>query len=186
MGDRVEFNDTAGSLFEDDYSPRFDVFHAIALDRQLAPEFQAGLTDAEGTLILPEPIELPHGRIFALRNSDRRLLGITRLSLVNAIRLEPNSVRIRLSSRRGRKHEIGGVMLINRKNNYLIEILSGAKRKWLERVGTKLQHPRSAHLPTDFLRLTDRTPCLSRDWNLGQSYRLHRFVWDMSGRRGNI
>ncbi len=144
------------ALFEEDKTPRYDALHSIALDRKVAPEFQAGLTDAEGSILPPTPIDSPHGRIFAMRNSDRRLLGIARLSLVNAIRLEPTSVRTRLDTRRERKHWTKGVLLINRKNNYLIEILSGAKRKWLERVGSRLRHPRKRPLAEQLIETYPR------------------------------
>jgi hypothetical protein len=90
---------------------------------------------------LPEPIEYPHGRVFAAVNSDRRLLGIARLSLVNKLRLEPTSVRTRLSSKKGRRHTQRGVEIVTRRNSHLIEILSGAKKKWLTQVGQLLWHP---------------------------------------------
>lgn len=89
-------------------------------------------------------------------NSDRRLLGISRLSLVSQIRLEPSSVRTRLSSHRGRKHETHGVTIVTRKNSYLIEILSGGKKKWLERVGTLLKHPQKSRVAADLLRTYDQ------------------------------
>ena len=115
--------------------------HEIAMDDQLAVDIQAGLSDAEGSLPLPEPIEYPHGRVFAMINCDRRLLGISRLSPVNKLRLEPSSVRTRLSSKTGRSHKVRGVEVTTRNNSYLIEILSGAKRKWLTKVGERLWHP---------------------------------------------
>lgn len=118
--------------------------HAIALDEELAPQFQAGLSDAEGSLVPPKQIEYPHGRIFAIANSDKRLLGIARLSLAYRLRLEPTSVRIRLYSKRGRQHSIRGVTITTRKNNHVLEICSGAKRKWLEQVGRLLLHPEKA------------------------------------------
>ncbi len=129
------------ALFDDEMRPNYTAIHSIAMDNELAAHFQAGLTDAEGNLLNPIPIEYPHGRIFAVINSDRRLLGISRLSLVNKLRLEPSSVRTRMSSKRGRKHRTHGIEIITRKNSYLIEVLSGAKRKWLTQVGALLWHP---------------------------------------------
>lgn len=84
-------------------------------------------------------------------NSDRRLLGIARLSLVYILRLEPTSVRIRLHSRKGRQHTTKGITIITRKNSYVLEVLSGAKRKWLYRVGTILQHPEKAEYASKLL-----------------------------------
>jgi hypothetical protein len=124
--------------------PNYTTIHSIAVDDQLAPHFQAGLSDAEGSLMLPVPVDSPHGRVFAVVNSDRHLLGIARLSLVNKVRLEPGSVRTRLSSKKGRRHVVQELEIVTRKNNYLIEILSGAKRKWLVKVGTLLWHPDKA------------------------------------------
>ena len=74
-------------------------------------------------------------------NGDRRLLGIARLSLVSKLKVEPSSVRTRLSSKKGRRHTVRGIEVVTRKNNYLIEILSGGKRKWLDKVGRILWHP---------------------------------------------
>ena len=129
------------AFFDEQMRPKYDSIHSIALSEELAVDFQAGLTDAEGSLLAEKPIDSPHGRIFAASNSDKRLLGIARLSLVYRLRLEPTSVRIRLGSKKGRTHEMRGVELVTRRNNYVIEILSGAKRKWLERVGLRLRHP---------------------------------------------
>lgn len=131
-------------LFNDDKTPRYDTILAIATDVELAPYFQAGLTDAEGTLVLPEPIEYPHGRIFAIGNNDKRLLGICRLSMVRILKLEPTSVRIRLYSKRGRRHTVRGVLIVTRRNNFILEVLSGAKLKWLNQVGQLLRHPDKA------------------------------------------
>lgn len=129
------------AFFDDSMRPKYDSIYAITMDELLAADSQAGLSDAEGSLLLPQPVEYPHGRIFAVMNNDKRLLGIARLSLVNRLRLEPSSVRTRLASRRGRTHVVRGVEFVARHNNYLIEILSGAKRKWLEKVGAALWHP---------------------------------------------
>jgi hypothetical protein len=129
------------ALFDDLMQPNYDSIHALAMDEELAVHVQGGLSDAESSLLLPEPIESPHGRIFAIINSDRRLLGIARLSLVNKIRLEPGSVRTRLANKRGRRHTVRGIEIVTRKNGYLIEILAGAKRKWLTKVGSLLWHP---------------------------------------------
>jgi hypothetical protein len=121
--------------------PKYDAFHSIFMDNQLAADAQSGLTDAEGNLQLPVQIEQPHGRIIAANNSDRRMLGIAKLSLVSKIGLEPSSVSTRLASKKGRAHTIRGIAITTRRNNYLLEILSGAKKKWLMRVGTLLWHP---------------------------------------------
>ena len=129
------------ALFDDSLLPRYDAIHAIAMEQDLAADFQGGLSDAEGSLHLPEEIECPHGRIFAAVNSDRRLLGIARLALVYKLRLEPGSVSTRLSSKRGRIHTLRGHEIVTRKNSYLIEILAGAKKKWLTSVGRLLWHP---------------------------------------------
>lgn len=129
------------ALFHDTMRPNYDSIYSIAMDDLLAADIQGGLTDAEGSILLPQPIEYPHGRIFAMVNSDRRLLGISRLSLVNKLRLEPTSVSTRLSNKRGRKHTTGGLEFVTRKNSYLIEILAGAKKKWLDKVGNLLWHP---------------------------------------------
>ncbi len=121
------------AFYDDLMRPRYDSFHAVAMDDNLAANIQAGLSDAEGSLLLPQPIEYPHGRVVAAVNSDRRLLGIMRLSLVYALHLEPGSVRTRLASRRGRRHTVRGVEVVTRKNSYLIEILAGAKmviKRW--------------------------------------------------------
>jgi len=142
----VSLNSTAirRILFDEEMKPRYDTMLAIAVDTELAPHFQAGLTDAEGTLLLPEPINSPHGRVFAVGNSDKRLLGIARLSLLRTLRLEPTSVRIRLYSRKGRQHTVRGVTITTKKNNYILEILSGSKFKWLAQVGRNLRHPEKA------------------------------------------
>jgi hypothetical protein len=132
------------ALFDDTMQPDYGAIHSIAMERDLAAEFQAGFTDAEGSLLMPKPIDSPHGRIFAAVNSDRRLLGIARLSLVHQVRIEPGSVRTRISSRKGRSHYLNGVEFVTRKNSYLIEILSGGKAKWLEEVGSLLWHPSKA------------------------------------------
>jgi hypothetical protein len=129
------------ALFDDQMHPRYDAIHDIAMEDNLAPHFQGGLSDAESTLLPSVEIESPHGRVFAVVNSDRRLLGIARLSLVNKLRLEPTSVRTRLASKKGRRHILRGLEFVTRKNSYLIEILSGAKRKWLVNVGSLLWHP---------------------------------------------
>lgn len=130
------------ALFDESMQPNYDSIHSILMDDQLAADAQAGLSDAESNFVLPKPVENPHGRIFPLINSDRRLLGIARLSLVTKIRLEPTSVRTRLKSKKGRKHSVNGIEIVTRKNNYQIEILSGAKKKWLASVGGLLWHPR--------------------------------------------
>ena len=132
------------AFFADDGSPRYEAMHDVATDFDLAPHFNAGLADAEGSLLLPVPIESPHGRVFAAINNDRRLLGITRLSLVNKLRIEPASVRTRLASRKGREHQIHGISISTRHNNYLIEILAGGKVKWLSGVGMLLKHPQKS------------------------------------------
>lgn len=110
----ISLNSTAirRLLFDESGVPRYDTMRTIAMDEELAPYFQAGLTDAEGSLVLPQPIEYPHGRVFAIANNDRLLLGIARLSLVYRLRLEPTSVKIRLYSKRGRRHTIRGVTII--------------------------------------------------------------------------
>ncbi len=140
------------SLFSEEMLPKYDSMHSIAVDEGLAPHFQAGLTDAEGCLLREVPVDSPHGRIFAVLNSDRRLLGIARLSLVYRLRLEPTSVRIRLGSKKGRSHRLKGIEISTRKNNYLIEILSGAKRKWLGKVGVLLRHPEKHAVAEQLLR----------------------------------
>jgi hypothetical protein len=129
------------AFFDDKMQPKYDSLWSVCMDDQLAADAQAGLSDAEGSLLVPVPIESPHGRVFAVINSDRRLLGISRLSLVNKLRLEPSSVRTRLASKKGRRHTTRGIEIVTKKNNYLIEILSGAKRKWLTSVGLALWHP---------------------------------------------
>ncbi len=129
------------ALFHDTMRPRYDSIYSLMMDEALAPDVQGGLSDAEGSLLLPQPIEYPHGRIFAMYNGDRRLLGIARLSLVSKLKVEPSSVRTRLSSKKGRRHTVRGIEVVTRKNNYLIEILSGGKRKWLDKVGRILWHP---------------------------------------------
>lgn len=133
-------------LFGESRYPDYGTVHAIAMEPELAPYFQAGLTDAEGSLVPPQPVEYPHGRVFAAANNDRRLLGIARLSLVYCLRLEPSSVKTRLSSKRGREHVVRGVKLATRKNNYVLEVCSGAKRKWIASVGMLLQHPKKAEI----------------------------------------
>jgi len=117
---------------------------SIATNEELVPFFQAGLTDAEGSLLAPQPIEMPHGRIFAVSNNDRRLLGVSRLALLRTLHLEPSSVRIRLYSKKGREHTIRGITIKARKNNCLLEVLSGSKLKWLRQVGVHLRHPEKA------------------------------------------
>jgi len=129
-------------LFTDDYAFSYDAIHTIAVESDFASDFQAGLTDAEGSLALPITVELPHGRIIAIINNDRRLLGFARLSLVHRLHLEPTSVRIPIASNTGRSRVLPGVELTARHNSYLLEILSGAKKKWLDKVGRKLRHPR--------------------------------------------
>lgn len=96
------------AFFYDNMRPNYDSIYSMAMHDELAPHFQAGLSDAEGSLLLPVPIESPHGRIFAILNDDRRLLGISRLALIYKLRLEPTSVRIRLASKKGRQHETHG------------------------------------------------------------------------------
>jgi hypothetical protein len=130
------------ALFMDDHSFSYDAIHTIAVESEFAADFQAGLTDAEGSLALPVPVESPHGRIIAIVNNDRRLLGLTRLSLVHTLRLEPSSVRIRLASPKGRSHLVKGVEIVSRHPSYLLEVLSGAKKRWLAQVGPRLRHPR--------------------------------------------
>ncbi|MGQ9468261.1 MAG: hypothetical protein ACUVTD_00270 [Nitrososphaerales archaeon] len=49
------------ALFTDEGELNYETIRLIAFNDALAPYFQAGLTDAEGTLIPPEPIEYPHG-----------------------------------------------------------------------------------------------------------------------------
>ncbi len=129
------------ALFHETMRPRYDSIYSLMMDEALAPDVQGGLSDAEAILLLPQPIEYPHGRIFAMYISDRRLLGIARLSLVSKLKVEPGSVRTRLSSKKGRRHTVRGIEVVTRKNNYLIEILSGGKRKWLDKVGRILWHP---------------------------------------------
>lgn len=134
------------SLFLENHSPSYDAMHKIAVESEFAGHFQAGLTDAEGTLIPEARIDSPHGRIFAITNNDRRLLGIARLSLVYRLRLEPTSISIRVSKKRFSKHVIHGQTLATDRNLYVLEVLSGAKRKWLQRVGSLLRHPEKRRL----------------------------------------
>lgn len=144
------------SLFDDQMQPNYDSIHSLAMDRLLAPHFQAGLSDAESNLSRPIPVESPHGRVYAVINSDRRLLGLARLSMVNQLRLEPSSVRTRLGSKRGRRHTLNGVEFVTRKNGYLIEILSGAKKRWLAQVGQLLWHPIKFEIAKILLSTYDR------------------------------
>lgn len=146
------------ALFDDMMHPNYSAIHSIATESDLAADFQAGLSDAEGSLMMPHPIDSPHGRVFAVNNSDRRLLGITRLSLVNQLRLEPSSVRTRLASRKDRSHTVDGIQFVQRRNNYLIEILSGAKRKWLEKVGKLLWYPSKTEVAKFLLTTYDVQP----------------------------
>ncbi len=139
------------ALFDDQMHPRYDAIHDLAMEENLAPHFQAGLSDAESALLRPVFIESPHGRVFAVINSDRRLLGIVRLSMVNKLRLEPTSIRTRLASRKGRRHMLRGVEFVTRKNGYLIEVLSGAKRKWLVKVGSLLWHQEKSEIARSLL-----------------------------------
>jgi len=139
------------ALFKDDYTFSYEAIHTIAVESEFAAEFQAGLTDAEGSLLLPVPIETPHGRVFAMVNNDRRLLGIARVSLVYALHLEPSSVRTRLSKHRGTEHTLNSQRIVARHNSYLIEILSGAKRKWLLSVGSCLRHPAKRRIAVQLL-----------------------------------
>jgi hypothetical protein len=140
------------ALFNDLMQPDYGAIHSIAMEPDLAAEFQAGFTDAEGSLLTPTPIDSPHGRIFAAVNSDRRLLGIARLSLVYQIRIEPGSVSTRLSSKKGRSHFLNGVEFVTRKNSYCVEILSSGKKKWLQRVGSQLWHPSKSEVAKVLLR----------------------------------
>jgi hypothetical protein len=129
------------ALFDDRMKPDYDAIYSLAMDSELSGEFQAGFTDAEGSILDPVPVDSPHGRVFAAVNNDRRLLGITRLSLVSVLRLEPSSLRIRLAGPRGRRHVTHGLEFIARRNSYRMEVLSGAKKKWLQKIGTRLWHP---------------------------------------------
>lgn len=104
------------ALFDDLMHPKYDSIHSIAMEDNFAPDFQAGSSDAESSILVPVPTESPHGRIFAVINIDRRLLGIARVSPVNKVRLEPSSVRTRLGNRRGRKHTLRGIEFVTRKN----------------------------------------------------------------------
>jgi hypothetical protein len=144
------------ALFMDDYTFAYEAIHRIAVESEFAADFQAGLADAEGSLALPIPVESPHGRIIAVVNNDKRLLGLARLSLVYMLRLEPTSVRLRLASPKGRSHFVKGVELISRHNSYLLEVLSGEKKKWLASVGTRLRHPRKRRT-AEVLESTFRT-----------------------------
>jgi hypothetical protein len=152
LSDKPQHNITLNStlvrraLFDDLMQPKYDSLYSLAMEDRLAADFQGGLSDAESSLLSPVPIESPHGRIFAVINSDRHLLGIVRLALVYKIRLEPTSVRTRLASKRGRRHTLRGIEIITRKNNYLIEILAGAKKKWLTEIGQLLWHPEKRQL----------------------------------------
>jgi len=144
------------ALFDEKMKPRYDSMRRIAYDPDLAPQFQAGLTDAEGSLIPPEPIEYPHGRVFAIVNSDEVLLKIARRSLTRILRLEPSSVRVRLSSHMGREHTIRGIRIQTKQDSYVLEVCSGARRKWLGSVGTLLRHPDKA--PKAALMLATYSP----------------------------
>src|SRR5713101_6425054 len=47
------------ALFHETMRPRYDSIYSLMMDEALAPDVQGGLSDAEASLLLPQPIEYP-------------------------------------------------------------------------------------------------------------------------------